>query len=331
VTSVADRRAIVHVNDVAWVAHTLAAAQRRRGDDVELFDLPKPGARLPYPWKMGSIALRMPILVAMALALRRSRFTIIHIHYATQAIIGPLLGRSFIVHCHGSDVRGVGRRTLRGRMLAGLLARATVVLYSTPDLGVATRALRSDAAFLPNPIDVDHFAPGGQPDRDVLVGARLDTMKGAETALAGVDGLLRRRPSTTVTIVANGPLSKAAHALLAGRATFVAPVAHDEMPELIRRHRIAVGQFRVGAMGQFELEAMACGTPVIADFRFPDAYDIPPPIVAARDGDELAGELERLLEDPPRHARLAREAREWVVANHASDMIAERLDRLYRE
>jgi glycosyltransferase involved in cell wall biosynthesis len=102
------------------------------------------------------------------------------------------------------------------------------------------------------------------------------------------------------------------------------------MPQLLRRHRVAVGQFRVGAVGQFELEAMACAIPVVADFRFPRAYGTPPPIEPAHDADELAGALERLLDEDHRREQLGRDAREWVVANHADDAIAARLDELYR-
>ncbi len=80
---------IGHVNDIASVGSTLVAAQRRRGDTVALIDIPKPGASLTYPWKIGSVALRLPILLGIAISIRRSEFAIAHIHYATQSILGP--------------------------------------------------------------------------------------------------------------------------------------------------------------------------------------------------------------------------------------------------
>jgi glycosyltransferase involved in cell wall biosynthesis len=321
---------VVHVNDIAWVGRSLVAALRRRGDSVALIDIPKPGASLPYPWKLAAIAIRLPILLAISLQVRRRAPAIVHIHYATQAVVGPMSGRPFVIHCHGSDIRGVGRDGLRGRLLELLLARALLVLYSTPDLAEDARGLRADAVFLPNPIDVRAFAPGGERDRDVLVGARLDSSKGAEVAIQGIDRLLARRPSTTVTVVASGRLACDAVALLGPRARFIPPVGHDEMPQLLRRHRVAVGQFRVGAVGQFELEAMACETPVVTDYRFPLAYATPPPIEPASDPDGVAGALERLLNQDDRREKLGRDARAWVIANHADDAIAARLDELYR-
>lgn len=166
--------AIVHVNNIAWVASTLQEAQRRLGDTVDLIDPPKPGAALRWPWKVVSVALRLPILAATALAIRRRGYAIAHVRYATQALVGLLSGRPFLVHCHGTDVRGVVPGSLRGRALRALLRPAALVVYSTPDLEIDARSVRSDAEFLPNPIDVEAFVPAGPRDRDLLVGVRRD-------------------------------------------------------------------------------------------------------------------------------------------------------------
>lgn len=322
--------AIVHVNDIAWVASTLQAAQRRRGDTVDLIDPPKPGAALQWPWKVASVALRLPIMAGTALAIRRRGYTIAHVHYATQALVGLLSGRPFVVHCHGTDVRGVVPRSLRGRALRALLRRAALVVYSTPDLEIDARSLRSDSEFLPNPIDVAAFVPAGPRDRDVLVGVRLDPVKGAETAIAAIEQLLRDRPATTVTVVASGSLVPTARARLGERASFVEPRHHRDMPLLLASHRIALGQFRLGILSQFELEAMACGTPIVTTFRYPAAYDTPPPLEQAAEPDGIARAVAGLLDDDERREVLGRDGREWVVAHHASDAVAAHLDRLYR-
>lgn len=322
--------AIVHVNDIAWVASTLQAAQRRRGDTVDLIDPPKPGASLRWPWKVLSIALRLPILAGTALAIRRRGYAIAHVHYATQALVGLLCTRPFVVHCHGTDVRGVVSGSLRGRALRALLRPAALVVYSTPDLEIDTRSVRSDAQFLPNPIDVATFAPAGPRSRDLLVGVRLDPVKGAETAIVAIELLLHDRPATTVTVVASGLLAPAARARLGGRVSFVEPRRHPDMPQLLASHRVALGQFRLGILSQFELESMACGTPIVATFRYAAAYDKPPPVEEASEPQAIARAVVGLLEDHERRERLARDGREWVIAHHDSDAIAARLDRLYR-
>ena len=51
--------AVLHVNDIASVATTLMAEQRRRGRTAEFLDLPKPGASLPDPWKLALVPVRV--------------------------------------------------------------------------------------------------------------------------------------------------------------------------------------------------------------------------------------------------------------------------------
>ena len=109
--------------------------------------------------------------------------------------------------------------------------------------------------------------------------------------MAAIEQLLRDRPATTVTVVASGPLVPTARARLGGRALFVEPRRHRDMPQLLASHRVALGQFRLGILSQFELEAMACGTPIVATFRYPAAYDTPPP---SRRPPSPTGSLERL-------------------------------------
>lgn len=319
---------VVHVNDIASVASVLAAAQARRGAATRVLDPPKPLAGLPYPWKIASFPFRAAPLAATALALRRDRREIVHVHYATQGVAAILAGRRYVIHCHGSDVRGARPGSVRGRFLAAILRRAALVLFATPDLAGDVRQFRPDAAFIPNPIDTAAFAPGADATRDVLLASRLDPVKGGETAIAGLARLLERRPETTVTVVAFGSLLDQARARLGDRARFVAPVAHEQMPGLLRDHRVVLGQFRLGILSQLELEALACGVPVVTGFRYADAYLEHPPIIDADTGPEVAERLAGLLDAESRQARGAA-GRAWVVANHDADAVAERLCAAY--
>lgn len=320
----------MHVNDIAFVGSVLRDAQRRRGDSSELVDPPKPGAALAWPWKWISVALRLPILASTAMKVRRGGSDIAHIHYATQALVGPILGRPYVVHCHGTDIRGVAANAARGRLLHAMFSRASLVLYSTPDLAADACRLRRDALFLPNPIDVAAFASDGARDQDLLVAVRLDPVKGAEIAISAVERILAVRPATTITVVANGSMATDARARLGERVRFVDPVAHADMPRLIARHRVALGQFHLGILSQLELEAMACGTAVVTSFRYATAYDLPPPIEEASDPSQVARFACGLLDDDDRREALAERGREWVVAHHSADAVAERLDGLYR-
>jgi glycosyltransferase involved in cell wall biosynthesis len=320
---------IAHINDIASVASVLAAEQRARGHFVEIFDPAKPGGSLGYPWKLASVPLRAIPIAAAILAVRWRHFDVVHLHYATHAAVGLLAGRPMVVHCHGSDVRGVGRETLRGRYLRAAFRRADGVFYSTPDLGAWLEALSPGAQFMPNPIDLVHFRPSGPPERDVLLGVRLDPIKGASTAIEAVARLIARRPSTTVSILADGPLTDAAIRALGSQAVVEPRRAHDAMPELLAKHRVAVGQFRLGILSQAELEAMACEVPVVADFRFAAAYDEAPPVLAGTDAAAAAAELERVLEDEPLRRSLAVRSRSWVGRFHDVRTVVDRWDEVY--
>lgn len=318
-----------HVNDIASVASVLAAAQARHGATVRVLDPAKPLAHLAYPWKVLSFPLRVPPLLAAVIRLRRNAPSLVHIHYATQGVIGLGIGRPYVVHCHGSDVRGARRKGLRGTALSAILGRAALVLYATPDLASDLRRFRRDAVFLPNPIDTVAFAPARQATRDVLMATKLDPVKGAATALEALRLLLERRPATTVTVVASGPLLDVARAQLGSRVRFVAPVTHARMPELIGDHRVALGQFRLGILSQVELEALASGVPVVTAFAHPEAYEEQPPIVHAQEPAEIAARLAALLDDEPRRSALAAAGRSWVIANHDLDLVARRLYEAY--
>lgn len=321
---------IVHVNDIAHVATVLATAQRRRGDDVELLDPPKPGASMSYPWKLAALPLRVVPLAAAAWHIRRRSPDVAHVHYAPYAVIGRLAGRPWLVHCHGSDVRGVRAQSASGRYLRWAMARAGAVLYATVDLADWVRPLRGDAEYLPNPIDTRMFSPSGEEaDRDVLLGTRLHPIKGAEVAIEALRRLRQQRPGTTLTVIADGPLAVEAREA-AGPDALVLPLQeHAAMAALLRRHRVSIGQFRLGVPGQFELESMASGVPVVANLTYGASYDQPPPIVQAADAQAVADALALLLDHAGEREVTAARSRTWVERNHGVDSVLARLDVVY--
>jgi glycosyltransferase involved in cell wall biosynthesis len=315
----------VHVNDIAHVASDLAQAQRAAGIDATVIDPRKPGGELQFPWKALTMPLRFVSIARVISQLRIRQPDIVHVHYATHAAIGIASGSPFLVHCHGTDARDVDLGSLKARYLRYALRRAAIVYFSTPDLRAPVARIRADAAFLPNPIDVSVIRPGEPPNRDVLLGVRLHPSKGAETAIEAVDLLLRTRRETTVTVVADGPLAVDARRRLAGRAEIVERRKHEDMPDLMRRHRIALGQFRLGILSQFELEAMACGLAVVAEFKYDGDYPSPAPIINAGAAITIAASIAELLYNSARLVSLVRRSRDWVVANHNADTVAGRV------
>src|SRR5207245_3935403 len=87
---------------------------------------------------------------------------IIHVNGAMQdAWMVQLLRKHIdVLHCHGSEVRW-GLDGKWGRLIKSSINNATKVIYATPDIENRTKSLRSDALYLPTPIDINRFSYRG--------------------------------------------------------------------------------------------------------------------------------------------------------------------------
>ena len=336
----ASRIRVVHVNDVAFVGSTLVRSLARVDVDARLIEPARPGRTIRYPWKVVTLPIRVAGLIAAGLQVRWGGDDLAHVHYARLGIVGPVGGKPFVLHCHGSDIRGVVPGSGWGRIVGPYFRRARLVYYSTPDLEPWVRAFRPDAVFLPNPIEsVDRAgepAAAGTVDAaagptvDVLVGVRLDPVKGVDAIVAIVEELVRRRPATTLSILDQGSLVEPVRIVSGSAGRMVPLVSHAAMAGLFRGHRIAIGQQRVGTLGNYELEAMGAGTPVAATFRYPAAYDSPPPVIDAGSPAQVAERIAGLLDDEAARRDLATAGRDWILGHHAAATVAARVAADYR-
>lgn len=317
----------VQVNDIASVASELAVALRRRGHEVDLLYPRLYGAGLSPLWKLAVIPARFADWLRLAWRLRRGDYDAVHIHYAYLGIVGLLARVPYVLHCHGDDVRDVSRR-IWAPVIRLAIQRARHVYYSTPDLAEPLHAIRPDAEFLPNPIDIERFHPAPLPGdaEDVFVACALAENKGVGNILAACEQLEAERPAARITAVAGGSGTERANGL--ANVLLLMHQPREKLPALMAPHRIIIGQVHQGAVGMVELEAMACGRPVIAYFTYDAAYDEPPPFVNAHSGPEIAAAVERLLDDAAERERLSVEGRGWVERNHNAAHIAERIEQL---
>lgn len=317
----------VQVNDIASVASELAVALRKRGHHVDLLYPRLYGAGLPPWWKLIVIPFRFADWVRLAWRLSRGRYDAVHIHYAYLGIVGLMARVPYVLHCHGDDVRDVSRR-IWAPVIRLAIKRARHVYYSTPDLKEPLMAIRPDAEFLPNPIDIETFSPQPLPAdaEDVLVACALAENKGVDNIIAACATLAESRPDVRISAVAGGSGTAAADALPNVLLLMHQPRA--KLPQLMARHRIIVGQVYQGAVGMVELEAMACGRPVVAYFTYNGAYSEPPPFVVAHSGEEIAAAITALLDDEAAWRRFSEEGPAWVARNHSAAQMAERVEQL---
>ena len=315
---------IAQVNDIASVASEITAGLRERGHEVDFLQPPLRGGGLDDRWKPFIAPLRAVEIAALAARLRRGRYDLAQIHYAYLGVLGRLAQVPYILHVHGDDVRSIG--PLRKAITKPALSGAAHVFYATPELARPVHRYRLDAEFLPNPVDTRLFSPAPDPagGDDVYIACWIEENKGAAHLLEACRVLLAERPAVRITALARGPyiadFAELPNVLL------IEPGPRRKLPALIARHKVVVGQVRHGAVGMAEIEAMACGRPLVARFRYGRAYPEPPPIVNAGDGRAIAAAVLQLLDAPAERLALGEETRSWVESHHAREVAVARVE-----
>jgi len=319
---------IAEINDIASVASEIGAGLRARGHEVTLFHPRLVGASLHPQVKPITAPVRALDWMDLIRRIRAGNFELVHIHYAYLGNIGSLGGFPYILHCHGTDLRGATPVTRP--IIRKALRDARHVFYSTPDLESYVARVRDDGEFLPNPIDTTHFRPI-VPARErpgVLICCGLTEVKGAGRLLAACRQLAEERPDIRITAIGGGEYTAAFQAL--PNVTVVAHQPRWKLPGLINQHGVAVGQVRLGSAGMAELEAMACGRPVITWFNELHAYSEVPPYVTAVDGVEVASAIKNLVDQPEMRDLLGARGRDWVARHHGLDPVVDRVEAVAR-
>ncbi len=315
---------IVEINDIASVATELGAGLKARGHDVTLIQPRLVGAKLHPALKPVVGPVRAVEWLSLIRTVRQGNFDLAHIHYAYLGMLGALGKFPYILHCHGSDLRSP--TTVTRPLIYRALRHADHVFYSTPDLAPFVNNVRDDGEFLPNPIDTDEFRPMASPSdrKDVMICCALTDIKGAPEILEACRQLQRYRPEIRITAIAGGSYTDKFSLL--PNVTLIHRQFRERLPEIMNRHGVIIGSVELGIAGMAELEAMACGRPVINWFDFPAAYPDAPPFVQGATGPEIAAAVERLVDDPSQRADLGASGRDWVIRHHQLDAAAARVE-----
>ena len=301
---------MVQLGDVAMVAADLSLALRRYAD-VDVVPVSQPGARLPALLKPIAAPARLVVAARAALTVRRLRPDIVHVHWVPNALVPILARRRFLLHVHGDDVRALS--WWRRPLFHWLMRRASQIVYSTPDL-----AAWVGGTWLPNPLTP---VPGGPRDAAVLVASRPDPSKGREVAIAAAELARGRFPIRML----DGPDAPA-------WVDRIAEMDRSEFRVALARHAVVWGQFKLGALGLTELEAMGAGCVVmswVSDETLA-AYGGNVPVISVRSPAEIVRLTEGLLNEPERRAEIGRRAASFVRRWHDPDTIARRLVDIYR-
>ena len=315
---------IAEINDIASVASEIGAGLRARGHEVALYHPRLVGASLHPQVKPITAPVRALDWLDLIRRIRAGGYDLVHIHYAYLGNIGLLGGFPYILHCHGTDLRG-GTAVTRP-LIRNALRGARHVFYSTPDLEHYVGEVRPDGEFLPNPVDTAQFRPLTSADErpGVLICCGLTEVKGAGRLLKACQHLARTRPDIRITAIGGGSFTPQFQAL--PNVTVIAHQPRWKLPALINQHGIVLGQVKLGSAGMAELEAMACARPVVTWFNELHAYAEPPPFVTAVDAVEIAEAVAALHDSAAMRLSVGENGRAWVERHHGLDRVVDRVE-----
>jgi glycosyltransferase involved in cell wall biosynthesis len=310
---------ILHVNDVAYVGSILVRAS---GGEDALF---QPALRRHF--EEGKIetlrfaAHRASDAPRLAWTFRSGRFTHLHVHYATFANLAELARVPYSLHVHGADVLlDPNAGGLKARLALRGIERATSIVVSTPDILEPTRALRPDAIYIPNPMELPPAPqPRAKSERPrIVVLSKMDPLKGWTEQVEVVEGVAKSLPDAEIRFFGHGQLTaeerdRLSRRLIAAGAELRRPMPHDELLADLGTYDFAIGQMEVGSLGMSEMEAMAAGVPVVADVRAHVALGYAPPVIRP---DEAVREIVRLWQDEAARRAAGLAGRSFIEETH---------------
>jgi len=277
------------------------------------------------------------------------RFDLIDAHYFyPDGIAAIMLGRRFglpvTITARGTDLNLIPRYAVPRRMIQwaagradGLITVCQALKDTLVELGVAGDRI----TVLRNGVDLALFRPGDRVAQRQRYGLDGPT-------LISVGHLIRRKghhlpiqalamlPGVRLLVVGDGPEraaleATAASAGVADRVRFLGRRPHDELPDLYgAADALVLASSREG-WANVLLEAMACGTPVVASnvWGTPEVVATPEAgrLMAARTPEALADAARALLADPPARAatRSYAEGFSWDATSRGQKTLFERI------
>ncbi len=294
-----------------------------------------------------------PVCPEMARIIRETNAEIVHIHHPNPVAILAYLAsghRGRLVLTYHSDI--IRQRVLSrafGPMLRRALDRADAIIVTSPNYinsSPVLPAYRERCRVIPFGISLDQFqrtdaAKVAQIRQ--LYGPRLVLGVGRLVYYKGFEYLIRAmsRVQGRLVIVGNGPLRQKlqqeaqAHGV-SERVTFLTDV-EDVCPYYQAADVFALPSIaRSEAFGIVQLEAMACGTPVVntqldSGVTFVSPHEVSGLTVPPANAEALGQAINALLDDPLRRARYGDAGQRRVERKFNLEVMLRRTVGLYQE
>lgn len=209
-------------------------------------------------------------------------FDLIDAHYfypdgVAAARLGTAIGKPVVITARGTDVTWIPRYARPRRQIQAAAASAAAIVTVSQALKGSLVAMNVDPGkitVLRNGVDLDRFAPRDRASIRTRLGlagpvwltvGHLVELKGIDIVIEA----LAQVPDTTLLIAGEGPEERKLRQLverlgLGARVRFVGAVPHTELCEYYNAADAMVLASSREGMPNVVLEAMACGTPVVA-------------------------------------------------------------------
>jgi rhamnosyl/mannosyltransferase len=292
--------------------------------------------------------------------LSRARYDLLHVHFPhPMGVMAYLASRKprhhrVVITYHSDIVRQERLLKLYAPFMHRVMDRADAVICTSPDYiesSPTLRRYREKCRVIPLGIDLAPFAPT---ERILRQAAELRARHGGGPLVLGVGRLIyykgfellleaMRSVDARLLLVGTGPLmgelqAKAFSFGVSNRVHFAGNVDALDLPAYFHACDVFAlpSVARSEAFGLVQLEAMACGKPVVntaLDSGVPyvsrhgeSGLTVPP-----KDAGALAEALRALLADPARARALGEAGRERVKREFTLETMAERTLALYGE
>ena len=269
-----NKSVLVPVAFIQWFTHRKKIQQTEHLRFVPFFYLPKIGRRF-Y-----SLSLFLSILLHSGWWLFNKRPKIILASWAfPEAVaacwLSQLFKSRFFFKVHGSDINLHGKIPARAKQIVNAAKYATGILSVSKALAnemVQMGIDKNKIAIIYNGVDHQQFLIADEPSTDgdyILYVGNLKHDKGVSELLQGFSQITNEQPLLTLVFAGAGNeksrlLALAKQLKMSEKVTFLGTVAHQQLPKLIANAKVlALPSYHEG-VPNVVLEAMACGTPVLA-------------------------------------------------------------------
>jgi glycosyltransferase involved in cell wall biosynthesis len=296
-----------------------------------------------------------PVCPGLIPAIRRSKPDILHLHLpnpiATMAVLASGYQGPLITTYHSDVVRQKWLGRAFEPFLTAILKRSSRIVCTSEaylDSSPVLERFRDKCVVIPYGIPPTSIGENDIRQAAAIrqrYGSRLIVTVGRLVYYKGLEYLIEamRRVHGKLLIIGDGPLRdslarRIAESGLSDRVELVGEIQNDQLAPYYRAADVFAfpSIARSEAFGIVQLEAMACGLPVVntnLDSGVPSVsrhnetgFTVPP-----RDPMKLAEALNTLLADRPLCARFASAARNRVRTEFTAEVMTRRITDLYRD